>query len=102
MLLELSQTKKRINNATTIAADLLKIKATLIYSLVKKVGDGYCKYKGLFEDDHQLMDVMKVEHDDVHGLDVDVNFTIEAINTGMAELNQELLINCLGSNYCNS
>jgi trigger factor len=28
------------------------------------------------------MDVMKVEHDDVHGLEVDVNFTIEAINTG--------------------
>jgi trigger factor len=23
------------------------------------------------------MDVMKVEHDDVHGLEVDVNFTIE-------------------------
>jgi trigger factor len=40
-----------------------------------------CKYKGLFEDDHQLMDVMKVNHDDVHGLEVDVNFTIEAINT---------------------
>jgi trigger factor len=27
------------------------------------------------------MDVMKVNHDDVHGLEVDVNFTIEAINT---------------------
>jgi trigger factor len=24
------------------------------------------------------MDVMKVNHDDVHGLEVDVNFTIEA------------------------
>jgi trigger factor len=30
-----------------------------------KVGDSDCKYKGLFEDDHQLMDVMKVNHDDV-------------------------------------
>jgi trigger factor len=50
--------------------------------LVKKVGDVVTvNTKGLFEDDHQLMDVMKVNHDDVHGLEVDVNFTIEAINT---------------------
>jgi trigger factor len=28
--------------------------------------------KGLFEDDHP-MDVMKVAHDDVHGLEVDVS-----------------------------
>jgi hypothetical protein len=35
MLLELSE-EKRINNATTIAADLLKTKQLLIYSLVKK------------------------------------------------------------------
>jgi trigger factor len=50
--------------------------------LVKKVGDVVTvNTKGLFEDDHQLMDVMKVAHDDVHGLEVDVNFTIEAINT---------------------
>jgi trigger factor len=39
--------------------------------LVKKVGDVVTvNTKGLFEDDHQLMDVMKVAHDDVHGLDV--------------------------------
>jgi trigger factor len=36
------------------------------------------------------MDVMKVAHDDVHGLEVDV-FYNEAINTAeLAELNQEL------------
>jgi trigger factor len=54
-------TKKRINNATTIAADLSKTKRLLIYSLVKVVGDVVTvNTKGLFEDDHQLMDVMKV------------------------------------------
>jgi trigger factor len=48
------------------------------------------------------MDVMKVEHDDVHGLEVDVNFTIEAINTAeLAELNQELF-DCLEQELCNS
>jgi trigger factor len=34
------------------------------------------------------MDVMKVGHDDVHDLAVDVDFTISAINTTNAELNQ--------------
>ena len=33
--------------------------------------------KGLFEDDHQLMDYLKVGHDNVHGLEIDVDFTIE-------------------------
>jgi trigger factor len=47
------------------------------------------------------MDVMKV-NDDVHGLEVDVNFTIEAINTAeLAELNQELFDKLFWSNYCN-
>jgi trigger factor len=37
-------------------------------------------------------------HDDVHGLDVDVNFTIEeAINTAEAELNQELFDKFFGA-----
>lgn len=53
--------------------------------------------KGLFEDDHQLMDVMQVSHDEVHGLDVDVNFTIEAINKAeLAGLNQELFDKLFG------
>ncbi|NGY36234.1 trigger factor [Flavobacterium sp. XN-5] len=90
--------EKGINNATTIAADLFKDKATFDLFIGKKVGDVVTvNTKGLFEDDHQLMDVMKVAHDDVHGLDVDVNFTIEAINTAeLAELNQELFDKLFG------
>jgi trigger factor len=35
---------------------------------LEKVGDVVTvNTKGLFEDAHQLMDVMKVSHDDVHG-----------------------------------
>ena len=90
---------KGINNATTIAADLFKDKATFDLFIGKKVGDVVTvNTKGLFEDDHQLMDVMKVNHDDVHGLEVDVNFTIEAINTAeLAELNQELFDKLFGA-----
>ena len=90
--------EKGINNATTIAADLFKDKATFDKFIGKKVGDVVTvNTKGLFEDDHQLMDVMQVSHDEVHGLDVDVNFTIEAINKAeLAGLNQELFDKLFG------
>ncbi|MEZ7516199.1 trigger factor [Flavobacterium frigidarium] len=93
-----SNEEKGINNATTINAELFKDEATFNLFVGKKVGDVVTvNTKGLFNDDHQLMDVMKVEHDDVHGLEVDVNFTIEGINTAEpAELNQELFDKLFG------
>ncbi len=93
-----SNEEKGINNATTINAELFKDEATFNLFVGKKVGDVVTvNTKGLFNDDHQLMDVMKVEHDDVHGLEVDVNFTIEGINGAeLAELNQELFDKLFG------
>ena len=83
---------KGINAKSTFGLDIFKDKKTGASFLGKKVGDVVTiKTKGLFEDDHMLMDYLKVSHDDVHGLDVDVTFTIEAINgTDLAELNQAL------------
>jgi len=94
-----SNEEKGINNATTFSLDIFKDKATADKFIGKKVGDVVTvNTKGLFEDDHMLMDFMKVSHDDVHGLDVDVNFTIEAINTAeLAELNQELFDKLFGA-----
>ena len=88
-----------INNTTTIALSLFKDKATADKFIGKKVGDVVTvNTKGLFEDDHQLMDYLKVGHDNVHGLEIDVNFTIEAINRAeLAELNQELFDKLFGA-----
>jgi len=90
--------EKGINTTTTIALNIFKDKATANQFIGKKAGDVVTlNTKGLFEDDHQLMDVMKVGHDDVHGLDVAVDFTIESINgTELAELNQELFDRLFG------
>ena len=88
-----------INNTTTIALSLFKDKATADKFIGKKVGDVVTvNTKGLFEDDHQLMDYLKVGHDNVHGLEIDVDFTIEAINRAeLAELNQELFDKLFGA-----
>ncbi|WP_310380573.1 trigger factor [Flavobacterium sp.] len=88
-----------INNTTTIALAIFKDKATGDQFIGKKVGDVVTvNTKGLFEDDHQLMDYLKVGHDNVHGLEVDVMFTIEAINgSEVAELNQELFDKLFGA-----
>jgi trigger factor len=90
---------KGIANPTTISLDIFKDKATADKFIGKKEGDVVTlNTKGLFEDDHQLMDVMKLAHDDVHGLEVDVDFTIESINfTELAELNQELFDKLFGA-----
>ena len=90
--------EKGINNPTTISLDIFKDKATADKFIDKKVGEVVTvNTKGLFEDDHQLMDVMKVGHDDVHGLEVDIDFTIEGINsTELAELNQALFDKLFG------
>ncbi len=89
---------KGIANPTTISLDIFKDKATADKFIGKKVGDVVTvNTKGLFADDHQLMDFMKVAHDDVHGLEVDVDFTIDGINsTELAELNQELFDKLFG------
>ena len=88
-----------INNTTTIALSLFKDKATADKFVGKKVGDVVTvSTKGLFEDDHQLMDYLKVGHDNVHGLEIDVDFTIEAINRAeLAELNQGLFDKLFGA-----
>lgn len=89
---------KEINNKATFTLDKIKSKTAEKELVGAKVGDVVTlKTKGLFNDDHDLMNFLKVGHDDAHDLDVEVAFTIEEINTReLADLDQELFDKLFG------
>ncbi len=93
-----------IESETSLPLEKLKGKRNLNKFVGAKVGDVISlKTKGLFEDDHQLMEFLKVEHDKAHDLDVDVEFTIKEINKQeLAELNQELFDKLFGKDEVKS
>jgi len=90
--------EKGINNRATLSLDVFKDKKTAKSFIGKKVGDVVTlNTKGLFDDDHKLMDYLAVSHDDVHGLEVEVTFTIDEVNTHEpAVLDQELFDKLFG------
>ena len=90
--------EKEINNRTTISLDVFADKKTAKSFIGKKVGDIVTlKTKGLFDDDHKLMDVLAIGHDEVHGLDIEVTFTIdEVVGHELATLDQELFDKLFG------
>lgn len=96
--------EKQINAPAKLALSIFKDKKTAKKFVGKKVGEVVTvNTKGLFEDDHQLMDVLKIGHDEVHELAVDVDFTIDAIqSTDLAELNQELFDKLFGPGIVSS
>jgi len=87
-----------IENETSLPLEKLKGKRNLNKFVGAKVGDVISlKTKGLFEDDHQLIEFLKIEHDKAHDLDIEVEFTIKEINKQeLAELNQELFDKLFG------
>ncbi|WP_194766910.1 trigger factor [Tamlana sp. I1] len=90
--------EKEIDNTVTLTLDKFKGKATAKQFVGAKVGDVITlKTKGLFDDEHDLMHALKLSHDDVHGLDIEVNFTITEINEReLADLDQELFDKLFG------
>ncbi|TNJ41890.1 trigger factor [Tamlana fucoidanivorans] len=84
--------EKEIDNTVTLTLDKFKGDATEKQFVGAKVGDVITlNTKGLFEDEHDLMHALKLGHDEVHGLDIEVNFTINEINKReLADLDQEL------------
>ncbi len=90
--------EKEIDKKSTFKLDKIKGKVNQKKLIGKKVGDVISlKTKGLFADDHMLMNVLGVSHDEIHGLDIPLTFTIEEITeTELSEINQELFNKIFG------
>ncbi|PQJ31280.1 trigger factor [Nonlabens arenilitoris] len=93
-----------INSDATFKTDKIKGKTNLKKFVGSKVGDTIeLKTKGLFEDDHDLMNFLKVEHDKAHGLDIKVTFEITEVNEReLAEMNQEFFDKLFGPGVISS
>ncbi|MGO2356951.1 MAG: trigger factor [Mesonia sp.] len=87
-----------IENTTTLPLEKLKGKRNLNKFVGAIVGDTVSlKTKSLFEEDHDLVEFLKVEHDKAHELDVEVSFEITEVNQQeLAELDQELFDKLFG------
>ena len=96
--------EKGIKNLATLSLDKLKSKSAEKVLLGSKVGNVVAlKTKGLFNDDHDLMHFLKVSHDDAHGLDIEVNFSVNEINKReLADLDQELFNKLFGKGIVSS
>ena len=73
--------EKEIEKKSTFKLASIKGKPNLKKFVGSKVGDLIkLKTKGLFTDDHLLQNHLGVSHDDVHGLDIEVQFTLEEVS----------------------
>jgi len=95
---------EEINSDATFTTDKIKGKTNLKKFVGSKVGDTLeLKTKGLFNDDHDLMTFLKVDHDKAHGLDIKVSFEITEVNEReKAELNQEFFDKLFGPDVIKS
>ena len=93
-----------IENETSLPLENIDNKEQAKKFIGAKVGDTITiNTKGLFEDAHKLQDVLKVEHDKAHGLDIEVAFTITEVNKQeLAELDQELFDKLFGKDEVKS
>ncbi len=95
---KVANAEENIDSETTFNIADIRTKTNQKKFIGKKVGDEITvSTKGLFEDEHKLMNVLNIEHDRAHGLEIDVTFTIEEISTQeKAELNQEFFDKLFG------
>jgi trigger factor len=81
-----------IDQVATFELEKIKGKTNKKKLIGQKVGSVITlKTKGLFKDDHDLINFLKLSRDDAHGLDVEVSFEVSEINKReLADLDQEL------------
>lgn len=90
--------EKEISKKSTFKIEKIKGKANTKKLIGKKVGDTIeLKSKNLFSDDHILMNILDISHDEVHDFNEVLSFTVEEITrTELAELNTELFDKLFG------
>lgn len=90
--------EKEINKKSTFKLEKVKGKPNHKKFIGKKVGDTIeLKSKNLFTDDHMLMNILGISHDDAHDFNETLKFTIEEITeTELAEVNKELFDKIFG------
>jgi len=96
--------EKEIEKKSTFKLEKIKGKANLKKFIGSKIGDVVeLKSKNLFTDDHMLMNVLGLSHDDAHDFEATLTFTIEEISqTELADLNQELFDKLFGEGLVKS
>lgn len=96
--------EKEISKKSTFKLDKIKGKKNQNKFIGKKVGETIeLEAKKLFEDDHMLMHILGITHDEVHDFDAPLTFTVEdATKTELADLNQELFDKIFGTDVVKS
>lgn len=96
--------ENEIEKKSTFKLEKIKGKVNLKKFIGSKVGDVIeLKSKNLFTDDHMLMNVLGLTHEDAHDFEAPLTFTIEEITqTELADLNQELFDKLFGEGLVKS
>ena len=96
--------EKEIEKKSTFKLDKIKGKANIKKFVGAKVGDTIdLKSKGLFTDDHMLMNILGISHDEAHDFEAPLTFSIEEITqTELATLNQDLFDKLFGAGLVTS
>jgi len=96
--------EKQISKKSTFKLDKIKGKKNLSKFIGEKIGAAIeLDSKNLFEDDHMLMNILGITHDEVHDFDAPLTFTVEeAVKAELADLNQELYDKLFGEGVVKS
>ncbi len=96
--------EKEIDKKSTFKFEKINGKGNVKKFIGKKVGDQLeLKSKKLFTDEHILMNILGISHDEAHDFDETLQFTIEEISrTELAEINQEFFDKVFGKDIVKS
>lgn len=96
--------ERGIEKKSTFKMDKIKGKANVKKLTGLKAGDSVeLKSKGLFTDDHLLMNILGIGHDEAHDLDIPLSLDIEEVNkTELADMGQEIYDKIFGADMVKS